>query len=69
MMQWLKMIQGIQANFKLKYDKVAILDTYLGAQVEAMTTATGTECWTMLTEKYCREVVKNVESWLSEQGK
>ena len=52
--------------FKLKGDKAKIPDMYLGAGIEKVTTASGTKCWTMTSEKYVKTAVANVEMKLAE---
>ena len=40
-----KTIEGIKALFKLKGDKAEVPDMYLGASIQKVETADGTECW------------------------
>jgi hypothetical protein len=61
-------MKGIQRSFKLKDDKIEEPDTYLGAGL-SKTTASGTVCWSMSSETYCKAAVKNVEQKLSKDGK
>ena len=65
----MKTMNGIRANFILKYDKVEKPDIYLGALLEKMATADGVECWTMSPEKYCKAAVENVENTLNDHGR
>ncbi len=62
-------MQGIQGKFKLKNDKIVEPDIYLGAQLGKMTTAEGVDCWTMSSDKYCKDAVENVEEMLQKDGK
>ena len=62
----MRAIEGIQSVFKLKGDKAEIPDMYLGAGIEKVTTASGTKCWTMTSEKYVKTAVANVEMKLAE---
>ena len=50
----MKMMQGIQAKFKLKDDKAEVPDVYLGATLEKVKTQDGTQCWTMSSVKYLK---------------
>jgi len=65
----MKTMKGIQRSFELKDDKIEEPDTCLGAGLSKMTTASGTVCWSMLSEAYCKAAVKNVEQKLSKDGK
>ena len=53
--------------FKLKNDKIAEPDIYLGAQLGKMV-VDGHECWTMSAEKYVLASVRNVEEALEKKG-
>jgi hypothetical protein len=55
---------GLQSVFKLKEDKLAEPDIYLGTKLEKME-VDGHECWTMLAEKYVQASVRNVEESLA----
>ena len=57
-------MKGIQISFKLKDDKIGEPETYLGAGLSKMTTANGTECWSMSSEAYCKAAVTNFETKL-----
>jgi hypothetical protein len=57
----------LQSVFKLKDDKIAEPDIYLGAQLGKMV-ADGHECWTMSAEKYVQASVRNVEESLAKKG-
>ena len=61
----MKTIEGIKAVFKLKGDKAEVPDMYLGASIQKVETADGTECWIMSAEKYVKAAVENVELKLS----
>ena len=41
----MKTIEGINAVFKLKGEKTEVPDMYLGASIQKVVTADGTECW------------------------
>ena len=41
----IKNIEEIKAVFKLKVDKAEVPDMYLGALIQKVETADGTECW------------------------
>ena len=47
----MKTIEGINAVFKLKGDKVEVPDMYLGESIPKVETADGKECWMMSAEK------------------
>jgi hypothetical protein len=57
-------IDGIQAVFKLKGDKAAPPDMYLGVTLEKNPNSKGVECWTMSPEKYVKAAIENVEKKL-----
>ena len=65
----MKTIKGIQSCFKLKDDKIEEPETYLGSGLSKMTTANGTECWSMSSEAYCKVSITNVETKLSNEGR
>ena len=56
----MKTSELIKAVFKLKGDKAEVLDMYLGALIQKVETADGTECWMMSAEKYDKASVENV---------
>ena len=58
-----KVLQGIQAVFKFKDDKIVRPEVYLGAQLDTMTTD-GFDGWTMLSQKYVKAAIDNVEEVL-----
>ena len=60
-------LRGLQSVFKLKDDKIAEPDIYLGAQLGKMN-IDGLECWTMSAEKYVLASVRNVEESLAKKG-
>jgi hypothetical protein len=62
-------MERIQDDFKLKDDKIAEPDVYLGATLSKMKLANGKECWTMSPEQYVKAAVTNVEEDLKRQGK
>ena len=59
-----KVLQGIQATFKFKDDKIEKPDIYLDAQLDNMI-VDRIEGWTMLSDKYVKAVVDNIEETLS----
>ena len=61
-------MKGIQADFKLKDDKVEEPTYYLGATVSKIRNEDGVECWAMDSDKYCESAVKNVEEVLKKKG-
>ena len=65
----IKTMKGIQHKFKLKDDKIAEPENYLGTGLSNMVTANGRKCWSMSPEKYCKAAVLNVEHELNEEGK
>jgi hypothetical protein len=60
----MKTMKGIQKDFKLKDDKIAPPDMYLGSQLEKKV-IDGESCWTMTSEKYVKAAVANVEEKLA----
>ena len=61
-------MKGIQANFKLKDDKVEEPTYYLGATVSKIRNEDGVEFWAMDSDKYFESVVKHVEEVLNKKG-
>ena len=59
---------GIKATFKLKDDKVAEPEIYLGAELSKLTNVDGVECWGLSSDKYVQAAVKNVEQTLLKQS-
>ena len=57
----MKTIEGIKSLFKLKGDEADVPDIYLGALIQKVETADGTECWIMSAEKYVKAAVENVK--------
>ena len=64
-----KAMPRIQEDFKLKDDKIAEPDVYLGATLSKMSLDNGQTCWTMSPEQYVKAAVTNVEENLARQGK
>ena len=64
-----KSMRRIQDDFKLKDDKIAPPDVYLGATIEKMTAPNGKSCWSMSPEQYVKAAVTNVEEELARYGK
>ena len=58
-----KVLQGIQAVFKFKDDKIVHPEVYLGAQLDTMT-IDGFNGWTMSFQKYVKAAINNVEEVL-----
>ena len=54
-------MKGIQSKFKLKDDKMEKPEIYLRAELSTMDKKKGEECWAMPSNKYCGDMVKNVE--------
>ena len=65
----MKTMKGIQHKFKLKDDKIAEPENYLGTGLSKMVTSNVRTCCSMSPEKYCKAAVLNVELKLSEEGK
>jgi hypothetical protein len=64
-----KTMRRIQEDFKLKDDKIAEPDVYLGATIANMSLDNGKMCWTMLPKQYVKAAVTNVEEDLEKHGK
>ncbi len=64
-----KSMKRIQEDFKLKDDKIAEPDVYLGATLSRMKLESGKHCWTMSPEQYVKAAVTNVEEDLAKNGK
>ena len=58
-------IYGIRAVFKLKGDKAKVPEMHLCAGVANAVTASGTKCWALLSDKYIRTSVANVDDDLA----
>jgi hypothetical protein len=56
-------IEMLKRVFKLKDDKVAPPETYLGAQLQYKSIG-GVQCWTMSSDKYVRAAIQNDEDKL-----
>ena len=59
-----KVLQGVQAIFKFKDDKIGCPEIYLGAQLDTMT-VDGFDGWTMSSQKYVKAAIDNVEDVLA----
>ena len=59
-----RVLQGIQAVFKFKDDKIVHPKVYLGAQLDTMT-VDGFDGWTMSSQKYAKAAIDNVEQVLT----
>jgi hypothetical protein len=64
-----KTMLAIQADFKLKDDKIAEPEMYLGATLAKMSLDNGKWCWTMSPEQYVKSAVANVEERLAKSGR
>ena len=53
----MKTTEGIKSVFKLKGDKAEVPDMYLGASIQKVETADGTDCRMMSAEKYVKAAV------------
>ena len=62
-------MKGIQRTFKLKDDKKAEPEDYLGASLAKMMMSDGYNCWSMSPEKYVKSAVANVEEKLVKSEK
>ena len=60
-------MKGIQADFKLKDDKVEEPPYNLGATVSKIRNEDGVECWSMDSDKYCESAVKNAKDLLNKK--
>ena len=59
-----KVLQGVQAVFKFKDDKIVCPEVYLGAQLDTMT-VDGFDGWTMSSQKCIKAAIDNVEEVLA----
>ena len=57
-------MDGLQAKFKLKDDKIEEPSRYLGADLTQMTNTETKSCWTMSSDSYCQAAVKNIDAKL-----
>ena len=64
----MRVIEGVKAVFRLKNNKADVPDMYLGGSLAKVKTGTGTECWTLSSEKYVKTAVANVEECLAKKG-
>ena len=64
-----KTMLGIKDDFKLKDDKIAEPEVYLGATIAKMQLDDGKWCWTMSPEQYVKAAVANVEERLAKSGR
>ena len=64
----MKTIEGIKSVFKLKGDKSDVPDMYLGALIQRVETADGTDFWIMYAEKYIKAAMENVELKLAKSN-
>ena len=61
----MNIMDGISALFKLKGNKAKNPDMYLGASLSELETEDGTNCYKMLSEKYVKAAINNVEARLA----
>ena len=59
-----KVLQGVQAIFKFKDNKIVRPKVYLGPQLDTMT-VDGFDGWTMSSQKYVKVAIDNVEEVLA----
>ena len=59
-----KILQGVQAVFKFKDDKIVRPQVYLGAQLDTMT-VDGLDGWTMSSQKYVKTAIDSMEEVLA----
>jgi hypothetical protein len=57
----------LKGTFKLKGDKVEAPDMYLGARL-CHKTMNGVTCWTMTSDDYVNNAIKNIEERLAKSG-
>ena len=60
--------KGIQKQFKLKDDKVAEPEIYLGAELSKIVNVDAVQCWALSSDKYIRAAVNTVEDVLRKQN-
>ena len=53
----MRTMDGIRSVLKLKDDKTEDPDVYLGSKLSQVETETGTECWSMSSEKYVKAAI------------
>ena len=62
-----KVLQGVQAVFKFKDDKIVHPKVCLGAQLDPMM-VNGFDRWTISSQKYVKAAIDNVEEVLAKTG-
>ena len=55
---------GLKSIFKLKEKKAEVPDIYLGATLNKVEAPSGREFWSMLSGKYIKTAIENVEKGL-----
>jgi hypothetical protein len=65
----MKTMRQVQKKFKLKGDKIAPPEDYLGAVLAKMKNGSHNECWTQSADKYLAASVANVEAKLKGRGR
>ena len=65
----LKTMKGIQRTFRLKDDKIAEPEDYLGASLAQIMMSDGSNFWSMSSEKYVKTAVANVKEKLAKSEK
>ena len=63
-----QVLEDIQVVFKLKDDKIAPAEIYLGVQLERMTVGTH-DGWALSSDKYVKAALDTVETSLADTGK
>ena len=61
-------MQAIGEEYELKDGTFDKPESYLGARIEKFTLPDGTQCWSMLSDKYVKAAVKIVQSLLAKDG-
>ena len=64
-----KLMNRIQGDFNLKYDKIETPGIYLRAALANMKLKSGNYCWNMSPEQYVKAAVTNIEEDLARSGK
>ena len=64
----MKNIEGIKVVFRLKGDKAEVPNMYLGALIQEVESADGTECWMMSSNKYVKAAMENIKLHLSKSN-
>ena len=62
-------IDGFKCVFKLKGDKAAIPDMYIGASLSYAETINRNKCWSMSSAKYVQTAIDNIGKTLRKKGR